>query len=366
MKLKRIKAIFQQLFTYSRQERNGILVLCILLFLLITLKFIVRKIPISTEEDYSEMITVIEQWEAELEAKSKANSLKLFDFNPNEISKEELDSLALPKRVKSNMLSYRERGGVFNKPSDIKRIYGMTDSLFSIVESYIHIPAAKKETIPPIKNRKVETQYFYFDPNTSTQSELSKLGLNKFQIRNILNYRSKGGEFRQAEDISKIYGMDSAAFKKLKPWVKIENKGPAFKKKLTSIKIELNSADSTDLIKLKGIGPYFANRIVKYRDYLGGFYSKKQLCEVYNLPFETYCEIEPNIWIDTMLVQKISLNFSDAYELSKHPYISKELAHNIITCRNKNGAFSSCAEIVKNGLVNEDDYKRISPYLKIN
>ena len=366
MKLKRIKAIFQQLFTYSRQERNGILVLCILLFILITLKFIVRKIPVSSEEDYSEMITMIEHWEAELETKSKANSLKLFDFNPNETSKEELDSLALPKRVKSNILSYTKSGGVFDKPSDIKRIYGMTDSLYTIVESYVQIPVTNKKVIPQIKNKAVETEYFYFDPNTSTQSELSRLGLNKFQIRNIFNYRSKGGVFRKAVDISKIYGMDSAMLKKLKPWVKIENKHPVFKNKSTSIKIELNSADSIDLIKLKGIGPYFANRIIKYRDYLGGFYSKNQLCEVYNLPFETFSEIEHCIWVDTTLIQKISINFSDAYELSKHPYISKEFALKITAYRNKNGAFTSCTEVIKNRLVNEDDYKRIYPYLKIN
>lgn len=64
-----------------------------------------------------------------------------------------------------------------------------------------------------------------------------------------------------------------------------------------TVRVELNSADTTELKRLKGIGSVLSARIVKYRKKLGGFTSVEQIRNVYGLSDETYHEILPHIWI---------------------------------------------------------------------
>jgi competence protein ComEA len=72
--------------------------------------------------------------------------------------------------------------------------------------------------------------------------------------------------------------------------------------------VEVNSADSAGLTKIYGIGPAFASRIIKYRNRLGGFYSKEQLKEVYGLDAEKYAEVREQVRIDPAKVKKVNVN----------------------------------------------------------
>lgn len=47
--------------------------------------------------------------------------------------------------------------------------------------------------------------------------------------------------------------------------------------------IDVNKADSAGFEKLYGIGPKLASRIVKYREWLGGFTHVEQVKEVYGI-----------------------------------------------------------------------------------
>ena len=127
--------------------------------------------------------------------------------------------------------------------------------------------------------------------------------------------------------------------------------------------IELNSADSTDLLKLNGVGSVFANRILKYRDLLGGFYSTSQLLEVYNFSEESFQKIESSVSADTLLIKKIRLNFAEYKDLIRHPYFSKKQAEAVLRYRQKNGSFKDIFQIKTNDLVDAETFSRIRPYL---
>jgi len=86
--------------------------------------------------------------------------------------------------------------------------------------------------------------------------------------------------------------------------------------------IEINSADTIQLQELKGIGPGFAKRIVKYREQLGGFYAKEQLMEVYGLTEQIYNSIKNSIVVDASKIKRIKINEMDISRLKRHPYIS--------------------------------------------
>jgi competence protein ComEA len=99
--------------------------------------------------------------------------------------------------------------------------------------------------------------------------------------------------------------------------------------------LEINSADSSALEMLPGIGPVFANRIIKYRNLLGGYTHIEQLSEVYGLKPEFISKAVPYIKIDLNKVTKINLDSASFGTLAKHPYIGKEKAKLIFRNRYK-------------------------------
>lgn len=226
--------------------------------------------------------------------------------------------------------------------------------------------SALKEELSFIK----EIKQFYFDPNTVNMDSLIDLGLSPKQAQVVINYRTKGGRFKTANDLSKIHVIDSATFLRLKPWVRIsENYLIADSTKanvpVQAILVELNSADSISLTKIKGIGRSFARRIILYRNLLGGFYSINQLSEVYGLNNELISTIRPNIWIDSLAVKRININMVTYEELKNHPYLTDYQAKSIVYYRSKRGSFVSLTEILESKLLPEDRFIKIKPYLTL-
>src|SRR5882757_5850209 len=132
---------------------------------------------------------------------------------------------------------------------------------------------------------------FSFNPNQATKEELDELGFANAIVNRIVNYRLKGGKFVLKKDLMKIYGMDSVLYRKLFRFIdlpeKIEKAIVTWKlegkEKPIAEKFDLNMADTARLIKIYGIGPKLSQRIVVYREKLGGFISHAQLKEVYGL-----------------------------------------------------------------------------------
>ncbi len=209
----------------------------------------------------------------------------------------------------------------------------------------------------------------FFDPNIVSKKQLTEWGLPDYPASNLVKYRESGGVFREADDLKKIYGLDSSHLNALTPWVRIGEQvdHPASKAvKANPVRIELNSADSATLVKLYGIGPVFSSRIIKYRWLLGGFARKEQLLEVYHFKPEVFMQIKEHICVDTSRIKKISLNFSDYQDLVKHPYLNGYHAGKIIRARNKSGPFETCEELLSKNIVDEEVFRKIKPYLKLN
>lgn len=139
-----------------------------------------------------------------------------------------------------------------------------------------------------------------------------------------------------------------------------------FKKTAPAIIADINSADTTDFIALPGIGSKLANRIVNFREKLGGFYSIDQIAEVYGLQDSVFQKIRPSLQINIDPVKKININTATIDELKTHPYIKYAIAKAIIAYRNEHGAFSIIEDVKKIMLIDEALYMRIAPYLSID
>ncbi len=206
-----------------------------------------------------------------------------------------------------------------------------------------HSPEVKRvrEAYAP---RRTET--FRFNPNTVSAEELQRLGFSEKQALSIVHYREKGGRFRRKEDFAKSFVVADSVYERLAPYIDIP-------------KLDINRADSTELLALPGIGPYFAGKVVAYRTQLGGYSCPEQLMEIYHFDEEKYDGLK----------DLITCSASTPYplwelpeeELARHPHLSREEAHGIVLFRRHHPAEACTVKgLVDAGILSGEHAERLS------
>ena len=211
---------------------------------------------------------------------------------------------------------------------------------------------------------------FPFDPNKADSTTLQQLGLPTRVIKTLLKFRAKGGQFRKAEDLQKIYGLSTSKFEELKPYIQIPQKPIASKSSpkpkprtnKVNITIDINKATPSDWQKLYGIGPAFSKRIVKFRDKLGGFYSIEQVGQTYGLPDSTFQKIAPQLRLSPIF-RKLAINTATIKELAQHPYINYKLAKILCNFRDQHGPFKDLADLSKVAAIEPQQLEQLGPYI---
>lgn len=176
-----------------------------------------------------------------------------------------------------------------------------------------------------------------FDPNTFTYDELVEAGLSSSVAKNIVAYRGKVGNFTYRSDLLKLYALSKEEFQRIEPFIDLpentieaegidtataEEVAQKEKEVMPFVQIDVNEANKQELMKVKGIGPYYAQNILKYRDVLGGFYDIEQLYEVYNLPDSVVRATSPHFVVNTSAIRKIKVKEASFKEVLSHPYLS--------------------------------------------
>lgn len=228
------------------------------------------------------------------------------------------------------------------------------------------------------KNVLHTAELFYFNPNTASVNDWVRLGLREKTALTIQKYISKGGKFYKPADLKKIYGLGKSDAERLMPYVTIESqkkypenekreftKAAPVYKSFAIQKVDINLADTSAFISLPGIGSKLSQRIISFRNKLGGFYSVEQVGETYLLPDSTFLKIKPFLVLTAFSIRKININTALADELKAHPYIRYSLANAIIQYRNQHGNFNSLEELKKIMIVTEDIFHKAKPYLTI-
>lgn len=212
----------------------------------------------------------------------------------------------------------------------------------------------------------------YFDPNSVDSIGLIRIGIRPYVAKNILKFRSKGGRFKNAADFSKIYGIQPDQFKLLEPYIRIklipgdtlssspvENIKPAD----TPVFVELNSADTTQLMLIKGVGKYLATAIVRFRQQTGGFVDIQQLKHIKGLTDQHFEQISPFCSVDARKINKIKVNIASVDKLKSHPYLGFYKAKSLYEYRRKVGKLKNIDEIEELDDFSPEDIQKIRPYL---
>jgi len=88
------------------------------------------------------------------------------------------------------------------------------------------------------------------------------------------------------------------------------------------IMVELNGSSAEELCEVYQIGQKISESIVELRERLGGFVDINQLREVWLIKkLGTFDTIASQLYLDTSLVKRLSINEMAVSDLSKHPYI---------------------------------------------
>ena len=222
---------------------------------------------------------------------------------------------------------------------------------------------------------------FPFDPNTADSTQLLRLGLQPWQVRNIYKYRAAGGTYTRPEDFALLYGMTNKQFRELKPYIRISkdyqqatpNQLYAYEPiedrdtvkypiKIQPLeRIPLNKADTSMLRKVPGIGSYFARKIVEYRRRLGGYYSIGQLMEIENFPESS---LQYFIIPDDESTVKLTVNRLTLNELCRHPYINFYQAKAITDYRRLHGPIKSLQDLRLSKDFPPEVITRLEPYVE--
>lgn len=225
---------------------------------------------------------------------------------------------------------------------------------------------------PAFKNGEL----FQFDPNTASEDDWKRLGLNAKTSATIVKYRSKGGKFYKPEDLLKIWGMPEEFYDRVKGYISITSTAnnynqysqtsskPVYEKQERKISaFDINQADTSAFIALPGIGSKLSARIVNFREKLGGFYSVNQIGETYGLPDSTFQKLKPYFNVNSANIRKINVNTATKDELKSHPYIRWNLANAIVEYRSQHGNFKSMDDLKNITLITDDIYSKVAPYL---
>jgi len=219
---------------------------------------------------------------------------------------------------------------------------------------------------------------FPFDPNTADEETLKSLGLKPSQVKNIINYRNKGGKFRTSQDFEKLFSISAEEVQLLSPYITITsepaNKPTAERQSSTPPRpekpnptiVELNEADSMALIALPGSGPWTAYRILRYRQSLGGFVRAEQLREVRGIDSLKFEAMKSWVVVNADNISPIRINYLDFRDLIQHPYLSFDQVKSLVNHRDRKGFIRSAEEILRLQHFSSSDLERLQPYLRFD
>lgn len=224
------------------------------------------------------------------------------EFNPNTVDSSTLVHLGFKPWQAKNLLKYRAKGGKYRTPEDLKKLYGMTDSMYLELEPYICIP---------------------IDTIDSTRADSIQ--------------------------------VDSMRIDSLPRW-KSEKKDTI---------LNLRTADTTELKMIRGIGSYRARQIVRYREELGGYVSIEQIMEARGMD-EVTDSILKFFTLDSVEVNTLKINHIGVRQLSRHPYLRFEEAKAIYEFRRKHIRIDSIQQLYELDCLSQEHLEKLAPYLNFD
>ncbi|MCC7332864.1 MAG: helix-hairpin-helix domain-containing protein [Flavobacteriales bacterium] len=300
-------------FSFSKSEKRGIMMLLIIILLLVISFQFIDKFRIFKQTDFTQFEKELDEFEKEYKEQKLKDSLEFiqkqsnnlptefFNFNPNTINDSDWSKLGLENWQIKTINNYKSKGGEFRIKSDVKKIYGMKDTLYNLLYPYIELPDSSKRNNStnwesqnnyPKKNyTKFEKEKLSIDINLCDTTELQKLkGIGSGYAKRIIKYRESLGGFINVNQLKEVYGFNDNLFNQISPYIKISNNNPN--------RININEIDVEQLKKHPYIGWKLAKLIVAYRKTHGNFKDVSEIRKIHLITDEIYSKIAPYLTVN--------------------------------------------------------------------
>lgn len=222
-----------------------------------------------------------------------------------------------------------------------------------------------KRTSTKVKRDRYRSPKSKFDPNSYKLSDWMKLGLSEKQANVIVNFSKRG--IKDNAELSRIFVIDSELFTLIRdstvyPVTK-EIKSQPEKNKIIEV-VNLNSASKEELMSVRGVGEYYANKIIDYRSKLGGFVRKEQLMELWKFDEVKYDKVKDQVSVKGE-PEKININTASIEDLKNHPYVRYKEANAIVKFRDQHGLYKNIEEIKQSDWIDDTLFEKMQPYLTV-
>jgi competence protein ComEA len=294
------KKFLKDYFSFTRSQKNGILVLISLIILIIIVRLALPHFRSNRIQDFSEFQEEISEFEKSLTDSSGAVPEKqtedsgpgLFFFDPNTVSAADLERLDLSPFVIENIIKYREKGGKFVRKTDLMKIYGLDSADYQRLENYIQIKEPEKLSHKnEYRSENNEDRFAPIPLNLSDSIDLIRIkGLGPVLSGRIVKYRKLLGGYVRKEQLLEVYGFTPERFTEVKEAIYIDT--------TNIIPIFLNSVDEETLGRHPYLNIYQARAIIHYREISGRFNRIDEISENHLLPGDILEKIRPYLTLD--------------------------------------------------------------------
>ena len=312
MKLKRNSPFYEDYLSFSKNERRGIFVLITIIFLIIIVRLIIFPLIKDKPVDYTIFKNEVEAFQRQLDSakalnkdKNKAtdfdfhnpdrsfaeSNLNPFPFNPNDLSVDKWKELGLTDYQIKIIKNYENKGGHFYKKEDLKKIYGISEAEYNVLEPYINIPSRFDTTHAAKTYEKIIKPLFTVQINSCDTFDMDEVkGIGPSYARRIFKYRERLGGFVNKEQLLEVFGLDSVKYNEIKAAIIID--ASLIKK------ININKATIQDLKKHPYFDYYLAKSIVTYRLKNGDYKQVKDIKKAPLIYDDFYKKIFPYLTVD--------------------------------------------------------------------
>lgn len=309
-----MKHSWKDFFYYSKGDRIALWILLTIVIAVFSglsgyfISDILRSKELSEEDrkTYRDIQYAVERRKKQMQERTpyyyhtpEGKAAELFYFDPNLADSTQFLRLGLRPYIVRNIYKYRAKGGVFRKPDDFAKLYGLDSELFERIRPYIRIggKVAKEDSL------RRENERLWAERRDS----VSRLKQEKYEAGVVL---------------------------------------------------DLNTTDTTELKKIPGIGSNYASKIIRYRDQLGGYVSVNQLKEI-GIPEECFLWLKTS----HEAINRLQLNKSSFSQLNRHPYLNFYQTKAICEHRRKYGPIKDIVQLRLYTVFTQNDLQRIQPYL---
>ena len=340
---------------FSKQNIRGIIyILVVIIIIALCVYFAKSRQGITLAEERSETAATVEKRDT------------LFRFDPNTVTYDELLLLGFDKRTAVGIVKYRTAGKVFGIAEEFALCYGVSDSMFARVRPYIYIGSEfatkpkeePKDTLAVKREPRFSPRPFEkFMIDTVGVEYLRLIGFSTRQAEALIEYRKRGKGIFSMNELRDCYAVSEEMADSLAHFVILSVRDPF------EGLIEINSADSATLRKVRGIGEKTVVAVMQYRKLLGGFAKKEQIAELKCVTTENFERICEQIYCDSCKISKIDINFAAAKHFEDHPYMTRRAVKLITERRESKGGWNSIEEMIEENIFTEEQARAIAPYL---